>query len=79
MPGLNLAKSVVRASHSSWAQEDEMKPRYAPCITIDPSESFSSWSKLSEDTFALEIASYPIVLHRAFLKEVKKRAGDDRR
>lgn len=71
-------KNILRTSHFSWPEEFNMSSRYVKEITIDPSRSLEAWDRLSEDTFALEIASIPSLLHRAFRVELKKRARDER-
>lgn len=67
-------RSVVRAAHSSWPDDCDMTPRYPAFITIDPIRTVEAWAALSEDTFPLEIATYPAYLHQAFKSELSKRS-----
>jgi hypothetical protein len=47
---------------------------YSGCYTLEPDSVSDAWATLSRDTFAWEIASYPALLHNAFLRTMKKRA-----
>lgn len=74
-------KSVVRAFHSSWNEDDHdpmIKPghRYRSCVTLEPSEALAAWETLSEDTVPLEFANIPRLLHYAFRRELIKRSNE---
>lgn len=77
---LTKNRSIVRAFHSSWDDEQEMRPkqRYMSCITLEPQEALSAWDRLSEDTVPLEFANWPRLLHAAFLRELTKRSANGR-
>jgi hypothetical protein len=65
---------IVHASPHRWRGDDTVS-RYYDCLTLDPSRAGDAWEVLSEDTLAREIVSLPRLLHRAFRKELRKRAA----
>lgn len=71
-------RAVVRAAHSSWPDDCDMTPRYSRHITIDPSRTVEAWGTLAEDTFPLEIATYPAIFHQAFKCQLFKRSKNER-
>lgn len=70
-------RSFVRAAHSSWPDDCDMTPRYNRHINIDPSRTLEAWGTLAEDTFPLEIATYPAIIHRAFRLHLFKRSKNE--
>ena len=70
-------REVVRSSFSSWSEDESRTDRasnhYSWCVTLDPELVESAWDRLSEDGFAFELSRFPVVLHNAFMREVKKR------
>jgi hypothetical protein len=77
--GSDMLKSVskrhiVRATANSSQDKFGSKFIYSGCYTLEPPLVEDAWDTLGQDTFALEIAAYPKVFHRAFLAELRKRA-----
>jgi len=66
-------REIVRTSAKS-SDDQPNKYRYGNCITLEPPFAESAWTTLSEDTFGLEIADYPRILHNAFIIHLRKRA-----
>ena len=67
-------REIVRTS-VQFRDENPSSYRYRGCFTLEPPLVGDAWDTLAEDTFGLEIADYPRILHHAFLAEVLKRAG----
>lgn len=63
-------QTVVRSSSIKHVDDGCI---YDDVYTLEPSSVMDAWDCLSEDTFALEIARYPHVLHTAFISEMMKR------
>lgn len=72
-------REAVRAVHSTWLGETDMSSKYRRCTTLDPTFAEDAWESLSEDSFPLEIANLPAILHRAFISELSKRVRHGRR
>lgn len=41
---------------------------FSGCVTLDPSEVDSAWSRLGANTWAMQFGEFPLVMHRAFVK-----------
>lgn len=70
-------RDAAHVSHPNWLEADSIKfsSRYAHCVTLEPKGAVEAWGKLSEDTFAIEIARLPSILHRALKRELFKRTN----
>lgn len=67
-------RNIVRASTKPHREGRREGCIYSGVNTLEPSLVDDTWGTLSEDTFAIEIAQFPALLHRAFLSELRKRA-----
>lgn len=72
-------REVVHAGHKTWPGDCDMTPRYIRQVTLEPCLLAEAWGTLSEDTFPLEVATYPAIFHRAFKLQLGKRARNERK
>lgn len=67
-------RQIVRATAKPARDNLDSRCIYSGCYTLEPPLVEDAWDTLTEDTFALEIATYPKLFHRAFISEMRKRA-----
>lgn len=67
-----LMRTCTRSDRNALVTNDQSF--YAPCYTLEPGLVEEAWDTLNRDTFAMDIASYPVFLHNALVRTLKKRA-----
>lgn len=44
---------------------------FSGCVTLDPSEVESAWSRLSSNVWAMQLGEIPLLMHHALLRTLE--------
>jgi hypothetical protein len=71
MDPIENSDGQVRAKHRDWPTDFDSRNIFTGSVSLDPAEALRIWANLSRSTWETEIASFPALIHHAFISRLK--------